>query len=78
MTGDKIKDSHKTKNQLINELAELRRRTAELETLDTEPKALQKTHDELENEFRKGPSTWQKPMKYWWPSSPRALEGRKR
>ena len=48
MAGDKIKDAHKTKNQLINELAELRRRTAELETLETEPKALQKTHGELE------------------------------
>ncbi len=36
MAGDKIGDFHKTRNQLINELAELRRRTAELETLETE------------------------------------------
>ena len=49
MTGGKIKDSNKTKSQLINELAELRRRWAQSPMFQTQQsKALQKAHDELE------------------------------
>ncbi len=39
-----MKDEHKTKQQLINELGELRQRIAELEAVDTERQRAEEMH----------------------------------
>jgi PAS domain S-box-containing protein len=47
-----MKDERKTKEQLINELMELRRRTAELEALETERKRAEEALRASENQYR--------------------------
>ena len=49
---NKMKDKYKTKEQLINELAEMRRRIAELEKSETEHKQAEEALRESENKFR--------------------------
>lgn len=49
---NKMKDKYKTKEQLINELAEMRRRIAELEKSETEHKQVEEVLRESENKFR--------------------------
>jgi len=49
---NKMKDKYKTKEQLINELAEMRRRIAELEKSETEHKQVEEALRESENKFR--------------------------
>lgn len=49
---NKMKDKYKTKEQLINELAEMRRRIAELEKSETEHKQAEEVLRESENKFR--------------------------
>ncbi|MEE8173784.1 MAG: hypothetical protein V3T71_00530, partial [Dehalococcoidia bacterium] len=46
-----MRDEDKTKEQLIRELAELRRRTGELETSETERKRAEKALRERELQF---------------------------
>ncbi len=47
-----MKDEHKAKEQLINELAEMRRRLAELEAVDTERKRAEEALRESEARYR--------------------------
>ncbi|SNQ62832.1 PAS domain-containing hybrid sensor histidine kinase/response regulator [Candidatus Methanoperedens nitratireducens] len=47
-----VKDKDKTKEQLVNELAELRRRTAELERSDTQHKRAEEAMGESEASYR--------------------------
>ncbi len=47
-----MKDEHKRKEQLINELVELRQRTAELEELETERKRAERELRESEKKYR--------------------------
>ena len=49
---NKMKEKYKTKEQLINELAEMRRRIAELEKSETEHKQAEEALRESENKFR--------------------------
>jgi len=49
---NKMKEKYKTKEQLINELAEMRRRIAELEKSETEHKQVEEVLRESENKFR--------------------------
>jgi len=49
---NKMKDKYKTKEQLINELAEMRRRIAELEKSETEHKQAEEALRQSENKFR--------------------------
>ena len=49
---NKMKEKYKTKEQLINELAEMRRRIAELEKSETEHKQAEEALRQSENKFR--------------------------
>ena len=47
-----MKDEDKTKEQLINELVELRQRVAELETAETERKPVEEVREEVQVALR--------------------------